>query len=162
MSVKRKAHQRKGYYRWSSAPETVKQTHRPLGEGSSAHAYNKSSFCREIEGKLVTHPNDVEGGVQCIKNQVEKQKQCYSQAKQLASSTGSGDTLSDTLKQLVLRCCPHYFQLEPILGSTYAHDNQVTGTGDAYPAEDPEAVAEEHGSADESEVEDDLVTNTNN
>jgi len=162
MSVKRKAHQRKGYYRWSSAPETVNKPIDLWAKDPLRMHYNKSSFCREIEGKLVTHPNDVEGGVQCIKNQVEKQKQCYSQAKQLASSTGSGDTLSDTLKQLVLRCCPHYFQLEPILGSTYAHDNQVTGTGDAYPAEDPEAVAEEHGSADESEVEDDLVTNTNN
>jgi len=85
---------------------------------------------------------------------MEKQKQCYDQAKQLASST-SGDTMSDTLKEQVLRCCPHQFQLEPILGSTYAYDNQVTGTGDAYRAENPEPVAEEYGAPDESEVVDD-------
>jgi len=48
------------------------------------------------------------------------------------------------------------------LGSPYAHDNQVTGTDDAYPAENPGPFAEEYGLAIESEVEDDLVTNTNN
>ncbi len=41
------------------------------------------------------------------------------------------------------------------MGSTYAYDNQVTGTGEAYRAENPEPVAEEYGSPDESEVVDD-------
>lgn len=107
--------------------------------------FNKASFCREIETKIVTHPGDVDSGAICVKNQVEYLKTTYRQAKEWRDRTGAGNTSEHNLECQLLAACPHYYKLEPILDSTYGRENEVVSTGDSFPAEIPEADEGDEG-----------------